>query len=351
MEKKYDWDESDLENDLMELKRKLKTVNDKKIKDDIKLDIKYLKDDINLLNEDYDNDQESYFNIPFSYYYNKKYRKLFETEIADTKPFYENKYIQDIVNNATLPLDYHNKDFSNEETFLLVHDFYKMMDKDLFNVFLKHYNERYRAHTFKTMNCNVGGISYYIASLNKCYTISCSDKNINKLMALTHESAHAISYMLGNGLVAYDNNLVDEVDSTFMELVASDYFNNYFHDKDFDKYKLNMLKDMADYADTMFNVLELIKSLGHFIKDYKDKIEYVDYLKVNYNFLCELNYLYSFICSIELYHEYLNDKDKALFHYKEIITKPYDNAKIKEIITPNAHLNEFCEKTLKKVQL
>lgn len=346
MRNDYYWDINDLINDYNGLKYSLKHINDGEDRIKLKDDMKYIKENIiaiaNCKDYGYSN-----FNIPFSYINNHMYYKFFNEEIKDINNFHKNYNIANILGDKAFPLDYKSKCFTNNEVFTLTHDFYKSIDKDLYDTFLKHYNKRFFQHSFEDMDDNYDGITYYVPVYNKCYTKSCKDLSIKKLMVLIHEEAHVISYMLSHGEIAVNYNLTDELESIFMEFLAVDYFKKIIDGEEFDKYRINELKFMSENADIIINVIDLIKSFNSLIKGFKNKSLYLDFLKINYSFLDDINYLYSYLVSIELYEEYLNDSDLALYHYKYLITNPYDNDNVKKILKPNEHLDKFCQDTIK----
>lgn len=303
------------------LKNIFTTLNDK-----IYNDFLYL-DNYNFLNE---------IIILSAYAYNKKYS----------------------VNNNKLVL-------SNEDMFNLTHDFYKKLDKDLFNIFYPIFNERFTHFRFLNKDGIYSASTYYLKSIDEVFMEVSNKNSIRTLIDIIHEYAHAISFKKEK---TYKSSFISEIESIFIELLAMDYLLGY---KETNKDSLNEKKKFYNDFIYLNNILSTKYSIYNIANNISlnNNFSYSNLKKYSKEFLnltdsdiknvfsipasYYMKYVYGYLIAFELYSIYLKDKEYALYLYKNILSlnELYDYKyfeKIKKMgLNPSYNIDTFV-RTLKR---
>lgn len=220
----------------------------------------------------------------------------------------------------------------------LTYDFYRQLDKNIFELFLQIFKEYKTNLNFLKYNYDefLGEI-YTIDGINKCYINIFDTKNINTLLSFVHEYGHGCAFLYNPERFSDQaKDIYKEIESFFLEFVAEDYFENVlssysFIDTRLDKF--NIIYDLSDNTIEMSIICDEFKK-AHFHK--REKIrEIASKLDVDRNLLKDLleidyedafTYCISFIVAINLYKLYLKDKEFAMYELKKIIaSKKEDN--------------------------
>jgi hypothetical protein len=240
---------------------------------------------------------------------------------------------------------------NNNDVFTLMHDFYKTLDKDIYNAFM--INFKNHQHNFKfittPLNNNLGafaGLTFPIAYLKKCYIQSLDNNTIEKLMYATHEEAHAMAKTINN--YHYIKELYNEVESIFIELIAIDYYKEILAKEDFNKYQFNYLKEMlisakyvTDINTTYNNINQIMNGQNCNLPNLKLITEMDKYITG------EIIYPYCYLIAVELYELYKLDPEKALIKYKRIISSKNIFLKRELIVHPAQNIKIYTNETIK----
>lgn len=248
-----------------------------------------------------------------------------------------------IVDNAILkgkiePIK--SKKISHERTISLVKSFYESFDYELFEHFMKIYNDRYTSFHFSDpigymgSFANSSGDCLFVGGINKNFINVQNSFGSKKVTDTIHECGHGISNFI-NPLASVDEteNFFCEVESIFPELVA--LFTNY---GDFDSLEsaVNNYDCLTTYYSCAKN-LTLHECLFSAWEDNEYKVDknFFDSISSKYKIskksfksILETSitfdglYVLSYATALELYHIYKSNKKEALELYKEIIRIP-----------------------------
>ena len=234
------------------------------------------------------------------------------------------------------------KRYTHEETLSLVRGFYADFDKELYDIFMKIYDERYKSVKFVKHYTNpddptfqeTSGYCFYLGGINKAYISVDEQKGITKVSDAVHEFGHAIRYsILPSSAYSAENCFVSEVEAIFPELVFL-----YEQGKKIDSFQssLAMFDPLATYYEkaSCIRMQQLIVN-AWYDNNYKlDKNVYqrlrevaqMDrndvYAALNTPIKANGPYIISFGIVLELFNLYKRDKDKAMYLYKKIIKYP-----------------------------
>lgn len=253
----------------------------------------------------------------------------YEEEIFGIEDTIEDKY-GEVISTIT------GAKFSKDKTISMVGSFYHSFDKELEQVFLPIYSKRFTNLRFvdKCKNANgheVDANNYFIGGINENFIESCNDETIETYHNLVHEYGHAIANMISPERPFYDDtDYLAELPSIFPEIVSMYEVNDENKlDSSFLAYAL-----LVDYFNKAYiltlhkDVLEIWKKHGRvtnkeFFKEVKD-LYGLEEKDINDLFDCSIYddgvYVISYMVSLELFHIYKQDKEKALELYKKILS-------------------------------
>lgn len=340
---KYYWDRNDIEKDFKDLKKAYKESSTEEEKNAIMNAIKETEEIIE--------DIDSSFGI-----YKKElgYQESLDL-LADTVPTFEfvYPYLEKLLSilkddalhrrfSFSFDSESSNKNLTEDDAFGLVHDFFKGTTKKIYDAFLSIYNNRYKTARFLDSHLDyVDGYSYFIPYLNKGYIDVSNSKQdyVDGLLTLTHECAHITTAMINPNRYGFESAFFNEIETIFMELIASDYFEKTMHDKSFSKTSVDKLEHYYFAADDVLDkkrITEIRLSMGNPpYNEFRDSMNdefYKALLTVEplRNIDIDVKYLFSYIVAVELYEVYRKDKELA-FHLLDTIIRA-DNEKENEAI-------------------
>lgn len=238
---------------------------------------------------------------------------------------------------------------SHEEKLILMYDFFKQLDPELFTFFQKIYETRKTNICFVNSKAHVGRSDCLsLAIVNESFLTICDDNSIDVFPNLAHECGHAVSFLM-NPTVSYNQNkdFLIEVESFFFELLSIDYFSKLFNNKDFIIYQQELYSTMMTIGEAL-TTQELIvqtylknerKCNHNFFKTLEQKLNItknIYYNSIQADFEHDGTYLLSFLTALELYHLYKTDKELALDYFKQIINCPSEKNRF---VLANQYLN------------
>lgn len=217
---------------------------------------------------------------------------------------------------------------SDEEAYAGAYSFLASQG-DFFKKALDEFEESKYSH-LKFVKCSAdtdGGV-YYLKTIDEAFVFLPNYKNFTKATILVHELEHVIDCF--NNPALYDNYIVREIGSNFMEMVASDCIALKYGLKN-DNYQRRLflhtiVKEQALVARDKMDMLALVQkysSLG-----YTKLIELLHeegYSDNNLKYYCEKSleedfyYIIAQMVAIELYFIYWRDMEYALTILKNII--------------------------------
>lgn len=259
-------------------------------------------------------------------------------------PFNEhifNSYIKDDIDVPKF-----SKKYSKEDVFMLTHDFFATLDKEIFKKFLSMFKVRNNNVIFTKKDLNdIGG--YTDIKNGNVYIVAVQNESIDDVCTLVHEYGHALS-MISNteGIKAH---YYREIESKFLELLSDFYLMNTINDEETSKL-INMYcavtQGTSDQTSLKYDIYDFMKEENIFPYDKllykkifqilknKDKLNYNEfylYLKYIYSkpFTYQACYAISDLYVYGLYDIYLKDPEKAFYLYKKVLCK---NNKSKEYL-------------------
>lgn len=235
-----------------------------------------------------------------------------------------------------------NINLTKEDILSLTYDFYKNIDKEIFKTFENLFNERNTHLKFITSKYDYSGQTHYSKSSNEIFIELEYSNSFDNLLTAVHEYGHAIRFKtLKNNPMTISRQAYQEIESTFMEILAIDYFTN------LDAFKHLKYNEKKKYFNSFYtqaafiNFKMFIKYLYDNFKLNNDDTGYTafkHYLNDNYNISANqlkqiyeftssyfMRYVLSLFVTFELYSIYNSDKQKAIYLYKEILKLTDEN--------------------------
>lgn len=278
-------------------------------------------------------------------------------------PFNEhifNSYIKDDIDVPKF-----SKKYSKEDVFMLTHDFFATLDKEIFKKFLSMFKVRNNNVIFTKKDLNdIGG--YTDIKNGNVYIVAVQNESIDDVCTIVHEYGHALA-MISNteGLKAH---YYREIESKFLEILSCFYLMKNINEEEPAKL-INMYCARSKYTgnQTLFKYLIydfmneenifpydnlLYKKLFQNLID-KDKINYAEfykYLKYIYSnpFTYQACYAISDLYVYGLYDIYLTDPEKAFYLYKRVLCKNNKSKKFFEDIGIPISYGENVRKLIRK---
>lgn len=352
---KYNWTIDDLKNRYYKILKMRELEKDPKKLELIDLDIEALYSTIIDME---DPEKEDTPKLLENYQYAKreinKYKFLFE----DIKEFHN------LVGTPITPTpELKTISLSKKDILDLTHDFYKeALDKFFFHNFLKNYRKRFKHITFGSdLDKSDGmGETIHILSLKEAFIKVIRSYDIEDVLTTIHEYEHATTLAINPKHIVGANYTFCELDTLFMEMIASDYLENVFRNGEAALSMASRHEIHCCTADLLTTKFDLVKAEEFF---YKDGYKSNKMLKESAKKYCKLSseevddiiqqgslsydYSISYIFAVELYKMYKEDREKALNYLRKIVLLDckselefYNTIKRFGII-PNLHMREF----------
>lgn len=278
-------------------------------------------------------------------------------------PFKEHIYNSNIEEDIDIPK--FSKKYSKEDVFMLTHDFFATLDKEIFKKFLSMFKVRSNNIIFTKKDLKDAEGFTSIKKRNIYVTVN-QKETIHDVYTLIHEYGHALS-MISNseGVKIY---YYGEIESKFLELLSCFYLIKIINDDESTKL-INMYcasnQCMSDQTSLKYDIYDFMKEENVFPYDNllykkiyqnlidKDKNSYKDflvYLKYIYSnpFTYQACYAISDLYVYGLYDIYLTDPEKAFYLYKRILCKDNKSKKYLESIGVPISYGENIRKLIRK---
>lgn len=259
-------------------------------------------------------------------------------------PFEEHIYNSFIEEDIDIPK--FSKKYSKEDVFMLTHDFFATLDKEIFKKFLSMF--KVRSNNIIFTKKDLKDIEGFTSIKKGNIYITVNQKNtIEDVYTLVHEYGHALS-MISN--TEKDRiHYYREIESKFLELLSCRYLMKIINEDETAKL-INMYcvtnQNTSDQTLLKYQIYDFMKEENIFPYDNllykklfqnlenKDKLNYEQfhmYLKYIYSnpFTYQASYAISDLYAYGLYDIYLTDPEKAFYLYKRILCK---NNKSKEYL-------------------
>ena len=352
---KYNWTVDNLKERYYKLLQMRETENNPKKIELLDLSIDGLYDAImDIEDPEKDDTQKLLENYKFTKEQINKYKYIFE----DIKEFHN---LVGTPITPTPPLK--TISLSKKDILDLTHDFYKeALDKYFFHNFLKHFRKRYTNIKFErdTDNSQNMGETINILSLEEAFITVLRNNDIEDVLTTIHEYEHATSLSINPKHVVTPNYTFCELDTLFMEMIASDYLEKIFKNGEASLSKASRHEIHCCTADLLTTKYDLVKAEEYF---YRGGYTSNKMLKESAKKYCKLSseevddiiqegslsydYSISYIFAVELYKMYKEDKEKALNYLRKLILldcknelEYYHNIKRFGLIS-NLHMREF----------
>ena len=251
---------------------------------------------------------------------------------------------------------------SDEDTVMLAREFFSKQGE----FFVKHFDnfleDEAEDHIdFFDPSKHSSGEMMYLHTTGDKFIFAANYSNIVKPTAFVHEAQHVIDNEANPEF--FENNVIRETAAVFMELLATDYFNNFFGLDNQNLLRqfqiLSIIKmDTRDalYRDRMIKIYKKIKDYkpDHIYKRLTKRIntDYADFM-ADYSIYQLYNYQIPYLTAIELYTLYQVDKDKALNILIDIILngtpKNIFTLLAKHGISLNKHSHQYEEELCLKL--
>jgi len=270
-----------------------------------------------------------------------------------------------LVFNRSIVPQYEEINISDSDAVLIAKEFFSKQDKffsDSFNEFLD--DDIHDHLEFITPSLNTDGEMTYVKSTGDAFVVVPNYKGLNKASILIHESEHVIDCF--NNPDFFDNRIIRECASMFMELISTNYINDLYNldddgalrrlsihsiikmDSRYIYFKNQLLSIANRYKDLNSNGLK--KILDYYAYSYDDIYRLNDTLLVH-----DYYYQISYLIAIELYNLYYKDKRSALEILKYIIMNCNDNNIFSVLnklgITLNSSVKEYEKELELKIEL
>lgn len=352
----YNWSINSIKSLLSILKKMEKEEKDASKLLLIKKDITYIKEFIS-----------EYYNPPF-----ESNLDLFEKFKLDKNtlmkmPFLWDDFIRfnkitELYSSSYIPK---TLELTNDDLLTITHDFYsKSLNNEFYNQFIKNFNKRKNHITFDDCKDEpYSGMTIIIPSLNESFTKIKRTNTISDVITTIHEYSHSTCSLINPYNYTKEKILYCEIESEFMELIATDYLETIFKNGEAKLYRTSIHNDFKKHAEVLVNKINLIRYESTIINGYSsyEQLENLAYKKcnlfpeelediINYKEMIPEIYLTGYLFALELYNLYKKDKDKALDFFKRIILldckteeKYYNSIKSFGLI-PTKSVSEFQKK-------
>lgn len=244
------------------------------------------------------------------------------------------KEFNNTINEPIITPELKRSSLSKNDLLTITHDFYKSLNRYFYGNFMKNFYRRNDHIYFNSYNNEgISGETIGLPSLKEAFIKICRDYTNEDILTVIHEYSHATSLSINpNNLNDTKKSLYTEIDTIFMELVASDYISKLFKDNSNTIFKASKLNEFADNADELSIMIDIIEGEKYTENGYTSNKMLKNIASKHFNVIPEVIndvigepnltntiYLTSYMFSLELYKQYLQDKEKALYNLKKII--------------------------------
>ncbi len=257
------------------------------------------------------------------------------------------------------------KKYSKEDVFMLTHDFFATLDKEIFKKFLSAFKIRNSNVIFTKKDLKDAG-GYTDIKNDNIYIVAAQTETIDDVCTLVHEYGHALA-MISN-TEGLKTHYYREIESKFLEILSCFYLMKNINEEEPAKL-INMFcarsQCMSDDTISKYQIYDFMKKENIFPYDNllykkifqnsinKDKINYKTffmYLKYIYSnpFTYQACYAISDLYVYGLYDIYLNDPEKAFYLYKRILCKDNKSKEYLESIGVPISYGENVRKLIRK---
>ena len=333
------WSRNDLKEDIKTLEEILKKEKDLKTKEYYSNVISSIYEFISYLgNFDFFNGYDSYNDAlkecscySLYYPYVEKYNNIF------------------LKSNVNEDFKYYNMNYKLKEKDLLdiVDMFYKSFDSFIYKNF-KTVLDNAKINYVKS-NELIDGQFFNIPVLNKNYIEISKNKDLRcVIISLIHEFGHGI--VLNMNKDRYYNDTFMEIESYFFELLGYDFLRKTFNDKFYSEEKKKLSFYNCELSCGVINTKNLVSKLFNynskealkvFAKKTSEDENYSNSVSI------DVEYLIGYIVAIELYENYLINKDNALNKLINITSNSKNESEYERIlknVSPCKSLSKYLKK-------
>lgn len=365
---KYNWSNDDIKNDIKLLKemldkeesltKKAKYLEIIDLVNNLLYDEVLSKLNIKTLNSNIMFDMCSSINSNNRYYL---LNNLFYNESKD--------YLDKI--NYDCNINYNYINITNEDVLTIIHDHYKSLDNELYKLFMKLYNNRYKSIKFSDeiesyFSNYSDGYCMYINILDKNY-INISDcDGVAKLINTAHEIGHAVSYFYNPSFALNKNDIfLSEIASLFFELIITNDVASIIDSYDASLNNIITLEEYYRYSKLLSLHNNLVnvwlnnngKVDNKFYQNIKNKYKLTrNIVKESISLRIDIDGVYSidYMLALSLLNIYKKDKEKAIYILKQIINSSNDSFYTINKYMPNIsnfkeEVNNICQNYSKQL--
>ena len=249
-----------------------------------------------------------------------------------------------------------NEELTQDDMFMLIHDFYKSCGKKIYNYYSKMEKEQDKYLNLRNDMGSGEGITYSVPILNKRYIeIGINGNYKDSLSTLTHEYGHGIATFM-NPYRYISNDFFIEIESLFFEYIGLDYYyretndpfyRNYLEDMINNNYwKANNIVAMKRVSDKTFNNMKDDKTSEKLCNRYLHK-EGFDVNDITIDLDTSMKYLFSYIVAVELFEIYKEDKCLAFDLLERIVNRDStlsEYASIYNTVEPVKHMVKHIDR-------
>ena len=251
---------------------------------------------------------------------------------------------------------------SKNDLLSITHDFYKQLNSFFFGNFMKNFYRRndhivFRIHEENSLYV---GETITLPSLKESFIEILREYTTEDVLTTIHEYSHATSTSINPYHLSSSKTLYTEIDTIFMELIASDYLDKLMKSFNAPIIKADKINEFSGNAETLCAQIDLIeaerqqkngfrnnKHLKQIaLEEYDIEPDEVEDI-LNFPQIHSSIYLTSFMFALELYKMYKEDQEKALYYLKKIILlddlseEQYYHSIKRFGIIPNLSTSEF----------
>ena len=218
-------------------------------------------------------------------------------------------------------------DISSDETFALIHDFYKSLNPYFFKKFLTIYKNRDKIINFNPEVASDDASTIIFSFCNAMFIDEGieGDNREEILNGLTHEIGHTIGSLMRRD--RYDGNArFVEIEALFFEMLSEDYYSKVLDNRYFDELLLEKLLTYYNSSKSLIAHKHVIENVFDKLRDVDEPYEYyVSVAKKEKDYKGDIDankrvkYLYSYLTALELYELYQDDPELAFEKLKEIV--------------------------------
>ena len=239
-----------------------------------------------------------------------------------------------------------NRDYSyisNDDVIGVLHDSYKSLDDELFNLFKLIYDRKHTLikfdHEDDLINGNlVDGNCTYIGILNKNYIKVLDELGISKLINTAHEVGHAINNLYcSNNIYNCADEYLAEVASIFFEMIINYDVAYKIFPFDSSLKSMETFDNYFEYSSLLYNHKDLVNvwlnNNGKTNKDFYYDLRSLCGLSknktiesMNVSIDSEGQYVISYMVALELFNIYKQDKKNAIKLLKNIMRDCYKDS-------------------------